>query len=60
MSLLGKLMDTMRLSAEDDEDDYYLDDETCQLRSKQEISGHHAPVQRTGFAAGLVLTHPPN
>lgn len=27
MSLLGKLMDTMRLSSEDDEDDYYLDDD---------------------------------
>ena len=27
MSLLGKLMDTMRLSPEDDEDDYYLDDD---------------------------------
>lgn len=27
MSLLGKLMDTMRLSPEDDVDDYYLDDD---------------------------------
>ncbi len=27
MSLLGKLMDTMRLSPEEDEDDYYLDDD---------------------------------
>ena len=27
MSLLGKLMDTMWLSSEDDEDDYYLDDD---------------------------------
>ena len=26
MSLLGKLMDTMRLSPEEEEDDYYLDD----------------------------------
>ena len=27
MSLLGKLMDTMRLSPEEEEDDYYLDDD---------------------------------
>ncbi len=27
MSLLGKLMDTMRLNGGDDEDDYYLDDD---------------------------------
>ncbi|MCB7319076.1 cell division protein SepF [Lacrimispora sp. 210928-DFI.3.58] len=27
MSLLGKLMDTMRLSPDEDEDDYYLDDD---------------------------------
>ena len=27
MSLLGKLMDTMRLSSEDDEDDYDEDEE---------------------------------
>jgi cell division inhibitor SepF len=27
MSLLGKLMDTMRISPDEDEDDYYLDDD---------------------------------
>lgn len=27
MSILGKLMDTMRLSPEEDDDDYYLDDD---------------------------------
>ena len=27
MSLLGKLMDTMRLSPEEEDDDYYLDDD---------------------------------
>ena len=27
MSLLGKLMDTMRLNPDEEEDDYYLDDD---------------------------------
>ena len=42
MSLLGKLMDTMRLSSEDDEDDYYLDDgfedEAPKKRKKKRVN----------------------
>ena len=43
MSILGKLMDTMRLSPEEDDDDYYLDDDF-----EDEASPRRGPFSKRG------------